>query len=61
MARAPYGTNPRHKNCIAPEGRQGTANAYSNLDCRCPRCREAWRVYANERRAVRKGARNEKH
>ena len=25
--------------------RHGTHNGYTNRRCRCPRCREAWRLY----------------
>jgi hypothetical protein len=28
----------------------GTVNRYNNFGCRCPECREAWRVYRLERR-----------
>jgi hypothetical protein len=32
----------------ADDPRHGTINGYTNLACRCPECREAWRVYMNE-------------
>lgn len=36
---------------IGPDDhRHGTANGYDNLDCRCPRCREAHRVDMAEAR-----------
>jgi hypothetical protein len=50
MSRRPYGSNPRHAKCIAPKHARGTVNGYSNHGCRCPRCREAWRVYQAARR-----------
>lgn len=28
--------------------RHGTPHAYCNLDCRCDRCRAAWREYSRE-------------
>ena len=37
--------NPRHDECKATDHRRHTVNAYSNLSCRCPGCREAWRRY----------------
>jgi len=34
--------------------RHGTPNGYVNLVCRCPKCREAWRVRTIELKAARK-------
>jgi hypothetical protein len=33
----------------------GTMDGYNNHACRCPDCREAWRVYRKEWRERRKG------
>jgi hypothetical protein len=34
----------------------GTAGAYQNHKCRCPRCRSAWATYVRERRAAQRAA-----
>jgi hypothetical protein len=33
--------------------RHGTVTGYSNHDCRCASCREAWRVWSAQRRRRR--------
>jgi hypothetical protein len=51
--RQPWGSVPRSTKCFAPEKSRGTVNGYINYLCRCPLCREAWRVYCKERRERR--------
>jgi hypothetical protein len=38
----------------ADEHWHGTVNGFNNKQCRCPRCREAWRIYSAAYRERRK-------
>ena len=39
---------------LAPDDpRHGTVNGYSNLDCRCQRCRDAWAADSKQKRSKR--------